>query len=131
MSLHLKSNDRMFDAYIADFQTDKAISPLESIKIRNSADTEMDTLLASLKSHVNDVLKKEQKPELDWPLKRLQMSADMLVEDLQFLAKLMRNSNLQQDTIDSIRTAIEHQLVYVVFAHNASIDRVKAFKKSG
>lgn len=130
MSLKVQSSDGKFDAYIAEYQADNVISPLESIKLRNSADAEMDTLLGSLKTHVNDVLKKEQKAELDWPLKRLQMNADIMVEDLQFLAKLMRNANLAQDTIDRIRSAIEHQLAYVVFAHNASIDRVKAINKA-
>ncbi len=68
MSLKLSSNEKFFDAYLAKFQTDSRISPAESIEIRKSADSEIESVIENLKTHVNDVLKKEQKPELDWPL---------------------------------------------------------------
>lgn len=129
MSLKLSSNEKFFDAYLAKFQTDSRISPAESIEIRKSADSEIESVIENLKTHVNDVLKKEQKPELDWPLKRLQMTCDMLVEDLQFLAKLMRNAPLDEETIGQIRLAVEHQLAYVVFSSNASVARVNALRK--
>ncbi|QVM91691.1 hypothetical protein JYG34_01240 [Pseudomonas entomophila] len=130
MSLKLTSSEHFFNAYIEQFQGDGVITPVESIQIRKSADTEIEVLIDSLKTHVNEVLKKEQKPELDWPLRRLQMTCDILVEDLQFLAKLMRNASLDEETIGQIRSAVEHQLTYVVFANNSSVARVKALKKS-
>ena len=129
MTLTLTSSNATFNSEIAKMQKD-GISPAESIAIRKSADAELDDVITTLKAHVNDVLKKEQKPELDWPLKRLQMSCDMLVEDLQFLAKLLRNASLDEQTLERIRSAVEHQLTYVVFANLASVDKVKALKKS-
>lgn len=129
MSLKITSSEKFFNAYIDEFQNDNNITPLESVKIRKSADAEMDVLLENLKVHVNEVLKKEQKPDLDWPLKRLQMLCDMMVEDLQYLAKAARSANLDDETLGAIRSAVEHQLTYVVFGHNASVNRLKAQKK--
>lgn len=129
MSLKIVSSEKFFNAYIETFQSDNAISPGESIKIRKSADQELEFVLQSLRTHVNDVLKRERKPDFDWSLKRLQMLCDIMAEDLQALTKLVRNADLDEDTITSIRSAIEHQLTYVVFAHNASMGRVKALEK--
>ncbi|MFB4392850.1 MULTISPECIES: hypothetical protein [unclassified Pseudomonas] len=130
MALKITSSDNSFNAYIDAFQHDDNITPLESIKLRKSADEEMDALLENLKVHVNEVLKKEQKPDLDWPLKRLQMLCDLMVEDLQYLAKAARSANLDERTLKALRSAIEHQLAYVVFGHNASVNRLKAQKKA-
>ncbi|MDO7911788.1 hypothetical protein Q6A49_14740 [Pseudomonas sp. 22-AL-CL-001] len=129
MSLKISSTDLSFSSDIEQYQKDDSISPFESIKIRNSADKAIEMVLNDLKTHVNHNLHQENRPDLDWPLRRLQMLSDIVVEDLQAYAKLLRQANVEGNTLTQIQSAIEHQLAYIVLAYNASVGRIKPSKQ--
>ncbi|AIR90655.1 hypothetical protein [Pseudomonas cremoricolorata] len=115
MTLALQSTDKALDAIIQNILSDSNVSLEEFRQVRDSADAAVNTL-------------KQDAPTLVTSLDAFQSAADQLTDSLQKLALAIRKAKPDDAAFVVMKSAIEHQLAYVVLSYASSVERYSVLK---